>query len=214
MPAISSVVSNRAFFGMPHLNRNVLCAIDIIASSENIEDAQLLEVSVLPLDHMLRPHKEFLMFNMKMKPEGEVDYAKCKMLKEDYVKCILNGHDMYKAGDLFLDWFKAMELRSNKKIVPLAYNWPYVSGVLRKWITDGIFNDVFDPRYRDVLPMATYLNDRADAIGQEPFYVKQDFYYIANKHRIPSFAYRSSTNDVLILSQLFKEMLLNPPVVT
>jgi oligoribonuclease (3'-5' exoribonuclease) len=210
----SSFGPTNAFFGMPHLNKNLLCAIDIITTGPSPDSDGLLEIAVLPLDHMLRSHKDFLMFNIKMKPECETSYQKAGMRKEDFTKCVLTGFDMYKAGDLFLDWVKSLQLKSGKQVVPLAFNWPQISAFLRKWLTDPIFDEVFSWRYRDVLSMANYLNDRADTISQNPFYVKQDFYYIANKHKVQSHTYRSSTNDVRVLSELFKEMLLNPPVVT
>lgn len=214
MPHISGPAATKAFFGMPHLNRNVLCAIDIITTGPDTSEDTLLEIAVLPLDHMLRPHKTFLMFNMKMRPEKEVTSRQCGMREEELAKCILEGQDRYVVADLFLDWVKKMELRSNKKIVPLGWNWPKDSAYLRHWLGDGTFEDVFDWRYRDVLSIANYINDRADCISEDPIYAKLDFNYLANVHRVPSFQYRSATNNVNVLHELFKQMVLNPGVVT
>lgn len=204
---------SNTFFGMPHLNKNLLCSIDIITTGPYPSEDTILEIAVLPIDHMFRPHPKRIMFNVKMKPEEgkEVSARSTKMRESDLATAVLKGFDRYRAADMFLDWVKYQDL-GIKKIMPLAWNWPRDSAFLRNWLTDGVFDETFDWRYRDVLSLATWVNDRVDCFGDLVPYAKVDLNYLANIHKIPIVDYRTSMNDVRVLMELYKAMLLHPMV--
>lgn len=201
----------KIFWGMGHLNERLMCAIDIAVSGENPEEDTILEIAVLPLSHMLKPHSKILMFNLRMKPEGdkELKASKLGIPQETLVQIILKGMDRYDAADHFINWVARNDIR---QIVPLSFNWNRDSDYLKRWIGYNEFNRIFDWRYRDVLSMSNFMNDRADSCREEIPHAKVDFAYLASLYKVEQFANRTCVNNVAVLAQLYKQMILNPRI--
>ena len=59
------------FFGMQHLNNNVLCAISF---DQICQGGEIIELCVLPLDQHLGVHPELALYSMGMRPNFPENY--------------------------------------------------------------------------------------------------------------------------------------------
>ncbi len=198
------------FFGMQHLNQNLLCAIGIECTGPDPTRHELAEVCVLPMNHMLEMHDDLILFNMKMRIEmpEEIDWSKTRIHKTEVGELTHSANFRDTVSEYFLKWFQELQLPFRKKIIPLTYNYPYVRAVLHGWLGDEIFHEIFQEDYRDVLAVAHYLNDYADMRNEPPPFSKQLFRWIANKMDIPLGEIGGSPcNDAMTLCTLYKRLL-------
>lgn len=208
MPSPS--LRSRTFFGMAHLNSNVLAAVTVDLTGLDPVKHELLEVCVLPLDQMLEPHPELIMFDMKMKPENpeEIDWGQCRMARKDVARTIITGVDRYKAADMFMDWFDRMHLNNRKKIIPLGHNYAKTQRVLIQWLGWDVYSEIFADDYRDVLIAAHFINDRDCVRAELPTFAKQNLRWLANYYHIPIVMHGGTcAADAMTIGQVYKRML-------
>lgn len=180
-------VPSSTYWGMQHLNANVLCAVDIELTGPDPINHELIEICILPLDRMLRPHSELMMFNMKMIPEQpeNIDYTYCRLSRSDVARVGVTGFNNMKVADLFVDWFERMSLNIRKKIIPISHNYASKLPIIRDWLGHTAYNDIFDEDYRDTLVATHYLNDRESSRAEVPPFSKQGLRWIAKRFNIP-----------------------------
>lgn len=174
------------FFGMQHLNQNLLCAIGLETTGPDPNRHELAEVCVLPMNHMLVTHPDLLLFNMKMKIEmpEEIDLAHTRLTKTEVAELTQSGNPRDTVAEYFLKWFKEMEMPFRKKIIPLCFNFAYGRAVLMNWLGHEIYHEIFREDYRDPLIAAHFINDRHDVRAEHVPFSKQDMRWIAKQLNI------------------------------
>lgn len=196
------------FWGFQHLNANVLCSIGIdVLKPVN----ELFEIAIIPLDKFLEPHKELLLFNMRMKPYtlvGDIDWSKSRPSKSTVASTLLTGFDKDKVIDLFEDWFDKMDLNRGKQIIPLAHNYVKIKPVLVDWLGPKLYEKIFREDYRDTLVTTHFLNDKEDCRGQQPFFSKQDYRWIAKQLHVEILERGGSAMDeALAIAKIYRRLI-------
>jgi DNA polymerase III epsilon subunit-like protein len=150
-------------FNMVHTNDNLICAIDVETTGLDPEKHDLTEVAVIPLNHLFEPNKKYRPFNPILQPKQPENANKRALTLSGFklAELMLNGHDPWRAADAFEEWFHKLGLPPQKKIIPLAHNWPFDRMFLRQWLGPLTFDHIFHPHYRDTMTIASFLNDRA-----------------------------------------------------
>lgn len=171
------------FFGMQHLNQNLLCAIGLETTGPDPTRHELAEVCILPMNHMLVPHTELILFNMRMRIEmpEEINWSQTRLSKAEVAELTQTGHPRDYVAELFLQWFKAMDMPFRKKLIPLCHNFAYGRAVLLNWLGDEIYHEIFHEDYRDPLIATHFLNDHADMRSESVPFAKQHLRWIAKK---------------------------------
>ncbi len=124
--------------------------------------------------------------------------------KSDYIKACGEGVDYADTGDYFEKWYKKLGMKDTKRIVPLSYDWPFVSAFIRKWIGNDTFEETFDYRHRDILSMCGAENDVAFFNFQDVPFAKLDFSYIASRLGMPTASLQLPVGErALILGQMY-----------
>lgn len=196
------------FWGFQHLNSNVLCSLEVDLTGPDPDVHEIAEICVLPLDHMLRPHKELLLFNMRMKPEREVDYKYCRLSRSEIAALMLKGHDSMKVADLFSDWYQTLGIKERKRIIPIGYNLAWKLPIVKEWLGPTVYNDIFANDYRDVRVAAHFVNDRDDVRGEPVTYSKQDLRWLCKQHGIDMILHGGScASDAMQIAELYAAML-------
>jgi hypothetical protein len=73
-----------------------------------------------------------------------------------------DGLSQLQAAQMVEYWFNQFNLRDDKRLIPIAYNWPKISLFLVQWLGWETFTEVFhEYDYRDLICTAGYANDRA-----------------------------------------------------
>lgn len=177
---------SNTFFGMQHLNQNLLCAIGIETTGPDPTRHELAEVCVLPMDRMLEIHKDLILFNMRMRIEmpEEIDWSKIRLSKAEVGELTQSSQARDSVAEYFLQWFKDMNMPFRKKIIPLCYNFAYVRAVLLNWLGDDIYHEIFHEDYRDPLIATHFINDHYDVRAESVPFAKQNFRWIAKQLNI------------------------------
>lgn len=174
------------FFGMQHLNNNLMCSIGFDTTAADPDLGELIEFACVPLDARLNIHSELILFNMKMRPEspGTIDWSHCRATKPEVAAMCHSAFERDKVADFFHQWFLQMDLPRHKKIIPLGYKFYEARTWLVQWLGWDLYHEIFSTDYRDVLIAAHYLNDRADVKAQPLPFVSQTLRKIAKEMNV------------------------------
>lgn len=165
---------------MKHLNDNLLCVIAAQTSGPNAELDDIVQFCCVPVDYNLEVADSPSVFivNLQMR-RGGIDEKFVRSSK--ILDIVSTGIDPYTALDVFVNWFESAKKNDTRKIQPIAYNWAFISRFLIDWMGIETFNYIFDYRYRDLIPMALYCNDRSSLKLENSYpYPKQTLTYICN----------------------------------
>lgn len=199
-----------AFFGMQHLNNNLLCAIGFDTTGPDPDIHELIEVCVLPLDSMLNPHSELILFNMKMKPDmpETIDWKHCRATIPEVAALCATGSDRDKVADYFLQWFHGMNMPNRKGVIPLCHNYPILRDFLLRWLQWDTYHEIFQEDYRDTLVAAHFLNDKADVKGAALPFSKQLLRWVAKQLDVEKHEQGGSPcDDARTIAEVYKRLL-------
>jgi hypothetical protein len=153
-----------------NLNSNILCAIGIRTTGPKPDEHEIYDLCIIPITAGLDISPDFDVFHVTIMPE------RLETIKR---KKFLDGVHFEEAVDRFQYWFDSLGLRPNKKIIPLAYNYPVVDAFMSNLMTDSYYRAHFASQfYRDILPIAEYINDRRAQRRELYQFQKTQFQYI------------------------------------
>lgn len=200
---------NKAFWGMTHLNGNLLCAIDVSTTGLDPLLHEIVEICILPVDRDFNIHKEFPLFNMRMRPErpAEIDWTNCKLTKATIAQIGTQSLDKYRVADLLWDWYQKLKLAPGKQIWPLAQNWVFDRSFIVDWLGHEMFHNIFSPMFRDTFAVAQYLNDRAAVVHEPVPFPKSGLGSLCRHYGVEQIQAHSATSDALAAAQVYKRML-------
>jgi DNA polymerase III epsilon subunit-like protein len=206
--------------GLTHLNGDILCVIDVETSGHIPGFHDLLQICILPLDYKLDMWKDFAPFYMEIQPKRPENYGKATTWNDEEVAkknrqlmahAQVNGMDPYRAADLFDEWFAKLGLGYRKKIAPLAHNWPFDRGFVIDWLGEETFIQCIDPRYRDTMVVATFMNDQAD-FKTEPYpFNKVNLSWLAKQYNIDHSRAHDALADCWVTAQVYKRLVMSGP---
>ncbi len=203
------------FFGMQHLNNNLICAMGFDATGADPDVGEIVELCCTPINHMLAVHDHLPLFNMKMKPDrpDSIDWKYTRVSQKEMAQLRGNGIDRDKVRDYFLDWFREMNMPFRKKVIPLAHNYPELRGLLIAWLGWDEYNEIFQEDYRDTLILAHCINDCFDVRGHAPLpFSKQDLRWLGKKLDVEKFEHGGSPcMDALTTLEVYKRLLKSLP---
>ena len=168
----------------------------------------ILEICILPLNNNFEPNLIHKMFHMQLQPRRpeNVDYKAMDVNKIEFYKICQNGIDPYKAADILDNWFDSINLPMNKKLMPLAQNWPFDRSFLIDWLGDLSFERIFHPYYRDTMAASIFLNDRSERLGLECPYPKHNLTYLCSQLKIPRSGSHNALEDCLSTAQVYRRL--------
>lgn len=152
-----------------HFNGNLLCAIDVETTGIDPKTNEVWQIAVLPLNSDYSPLKEVIgpdgvrrispfYVNLQIAcPENIDSSAICN--RAEFAKIQKTAFDPYETADLFVTWFERLSLGPNKRLLPLAQNWPFDRSFIIEWLGALTFDLVFSPLYRDTMVCAALQSD-------------------------------------------------------
>ena len=146
---------------MPHLNGNLLCAVDVETTGVIANYHEIIQIALVPLDSDLQPVLKPFYLNMKPNHPLRSSRAAERVHKLDIPELLLHGVPQDRAADMLSTWFKNLDLPFTKRLTPLAHNWSYESSFLKPWLGIDLFDELFHPHARDAMILALAINDRS-----------------------------------------------------
>ncbi len=202
---------------MKHLNNHILCSIVTRKSGYDPVMNELVEFLILPLDLGLNPSKD-LPFHGVITPQSEEGKLR-KNYREYLTKYGLHPDLLITT---FENWYQKLQLRHNKRIIPLAYNWPEQLIFLRNWFgytADGfphMFDFFHEKEYRDLFPVSRYWNDLLYMNEEYTPFTKLEFLPICSKLGVPHPKDATLLSEAIALAKAYQKIsnLSIPPGVT
>lgn len=198
------------FYGFQHLNSNVLCGLKTELTGPDPFVHEIIEVAIIPLDHMLQLHNTFPLFNMRMRPQitnPSDDFKKCRLSRSEIALACLQAFDRDKVADLLINWFKEMDLPKGKRVIPLTWNYPMERQILINWLGYEVYSEIFSEDHRDLLSVAHYLNDRECCRGEPVKFSKQKLTWLAKICNVEQIESTTATSDAFLMAETYKRML-------
>jgi DNA polymerase III epsilon subunit-like protein len=194
-----------------HLNGNLFCAVDTETTGLDPEKHSIIEICILPLNGDYSINKSIVPFTTQMKPiDGKViDPEALQVNKIDLAWVMLNCVDAYKVADLLMEWYERLQLGMNKRIVPIAQNWPFDRAFLISWLGHLTYELIFDRHYRDTMSLACSINDRADMINAKIPFPKLNLKFLAAQFGIENPDPHRALGDAITTAQVYRQLLLH-----
>ena len=188
---------------MNHLNGDIMCAVDVETTGLDIQKHHLFEVAILPLNSKLEPDKDILPFEVIIKPP-EISDDILTLTHKTKKQIFETGVDAFDAEFLFEKWFARLRLAPDKKIIPLAHNWPFDRDFLRKWLGQESFAYYFGHRHRDTMTLALALNDWADQHCEQIYYPKVSLAYLAGQLNVVHDIRHEALADCVVTAEVYR----------
>lgn len=197
------------FSTLQHLNGNLLCAVDVETTGTDHDKHDIIEIALLPLDAQYKPNKRMQIFNLTMRPvrTENVDRKALEVNQSTYDEICNNALYPDRVAELFVEWFTKLNLGFNKRISPLAHNWPFDMNFIRDWLGEMTFHQIFDGRYRDLQASCLFANDLADWRGDRIPYPKVNLSYIANELKVNHEDAHQALADCRITAECYEKLM-------
>jgi DNA polymerase III epsilon subunit-like protein len=200
---------------MQHWNGNQLCAIDIETTGTDPTYHEIIQIAIIALDGNIDPMKTVLPFYIDIAPENPERFERDAMRvnKMKLAQIALRGHDREKAADLLIQWVEKLNLPytkwgTRKRIIPLGHNYAQFDSLfIKRWLGPDRYGEYFDPRCRDTMQSAIYMNDRADMHNEPIPYAKVNLQWLASRLRVETDRAHDALQDCLTTAKVYKALL-------
>jgi hypothetical protein len=186
---------------------NIICAIDINTTGLDPKLHDIGEVAIVPLDWTFKPINNIFPYNILIKPERlhNIDEGFPKNKLNTYLE---QGYDWGKAAELLENWvYKVLKLPEDKKIIPLASNWPFDRSFLIEWLGLTLFDMIFYPEFRDTQVTAAFINDFAFKLGKEVPFRDLGLRKLARRYKIPYEGEKTALGDAMLTINVYRSLL-------
>lgn len=191
------------------LNGNVLCAIDVETTGLTPGFHEITQVCFLPLDTNLQPRKDIVPFDLWLRVEYEerIDWDALRVSKINFMKHQQQAMDRYSAADLFEDWVEKLHLPFNKRISPLAHNYPFDRAFIMDWLQPEAFGTHIDGRFRDTMASAILINDIYERLCEPIPFPKVNLSYLCSTLKIEHKGAHSALGDCVVTAKVYKDLI-------
>lgn len=197
--------------GLMNLNGNVLVSVDTETSGLVAGHHDILEVAFVPLDAKLEPMKDVIPFHTLIRPKKRFpDSIDPEAMKRNGIRMeevLLHGVDPWRAADYFEQWVERLCLAPNKKLYPLAHNWPFDREFVRDWLAPKTFESLIHFDYRDTMPNVKYLNDKAEFEGRKCPFPQTSLQDIRAKLGIPVQVAHRALDDAITTAKVYRKLM-------
>jgi DNA polymerase III alpha subunit (gram-positive type) len=196
---------------MKHLDGNIICVVDCETTGLNPEINDIWQFCCIPLDWNLNVDTKYMPFEIKMQPLNKECIDRKAVSKKLEIELMLTGMNPFTAADVFDEWYHRLPLGHKKRIMPLAHNWIFDRAFMCKWLGNEGFDYYFDPRYRDTMAIAAYINDICDFQGQQRMFGNYRLHHMCTTLDIEfdNMAAHNAAYDCYKTAEIYKRLLID-----
>lgn len=165
----------------PHMNGSLPCVVDVETTSTHpIEllpiynpsgsdiinfrrvGGEVIQIALVPLDIHLQPIDQ-LVFYSNICPEFPELVSQEAMAVNglNLLDLQRTAPSRYKVVQMVENWFASLQLPSDRRLIPIAHNWPFEKTFLQWMFGRESFEAMFHYLARDTMQMALMLKDKA-----------------------------------------------------
>ncbi len=199
---------------LQHFNGNLLAAIDLETTGLDPKIHEIWQIAVLPLNADFEPLKKvngpngtrsIIPFYANLKVSN-IDAINKRAIgnKEAFIKMQQSAFDPYDTADLLIDWFERLSLGPNKRIFPLAQNWPFDKAFIIEWLGEKTCDLLFSPRYRDTMVCAAFQSDQQGYLNQKVTLAQYNLTYLAHHAQYTNPKPHDALQDCIATARIYK----------
>ena len=190
------------------LNGNVMCSIDVETTGLVAGYHEITQVCFLPLDKQMKVRRDIVPFDLWLKIEHEdrISWDALRVSKTNFFKHQQLAIDKWTAVDMFEDWITKLKLPPNKRISPLAHNWPFDRGFIQEWLCPKTFDLHMDGRFRDTMAMALGINDIYEFRHEPIPFAKVNLAWLCKTLKTQHKGDHSALGDCIATSDVYLEL--------
>lgn len=158
----------RTYSALPHLNGNLMVAVDLECTGTRPNYHEPVQIAVVPLNSDFRPLDGVRPFYTNIQPQfpERADRRATGVHGLDLSSLTMYAPHPDKVADMLIEWFENLDLPYDKNLVPLAHNWAFESGFLKAWLGVDLTDKIFHSHARDGMLTALHMNDKAIFRGE------------------------------------------------
>lgn len=200
----------KTYSALPHLNGNLLCAIDLETTGNRPKYHEPIQIAIVPLNSDIRPLTGVRAFYTNIQPAyvERADALATSIHKLPLDELALQAPSRGKVADMLVEWFEGLDLPFKKQLVPLAHNWAFESGFLKAWLGVALVEKLFHPHPRDAMLLALSINDRAAFKGEKAPFNKVGLTSLSNKFNIHNPKPHDAYHDCLAEAEVYRYLLM------
>ena len=197
-----------------HFNGNLLCAIDVETTGLVPGEHEIWQIAVLPLNADFKPLKtvngingvrKISPFYANLKVENfETIQPNAIGNRPEFVKMQQSAFDSYECLDMLVAWFDRLSLGPNKRLFPLAQNWPFDRSFIIEWAGIKTFELMFSPRYRDTMVCAALQSDRQGYMNQKITLAQYNLSYLAHHAQHVNLKPHDALQDCVATAEVYR----------
>jgi hypothetical protein len=208
-----------------NVNGNTLASVCIDTTGSNPREHDLIRIAIVPLYHnTFERHRDFRPYVTELRPIHDYPLLANREYRRDgsdtmthryrtntrnlYDAAEVRGVDRYDAAALLDNWFLQHKCFIGKRLIPIGYDWPFISSFMIHWLGYDEYTTIFDYRYRDLLPLYTMENDHSVHTFSDTKFKKVDFSYVATQMGFPPSTLQLDVGErALVQAAIYKEYL-------
>lgn len=192
----------------PHHNGNLLAAVDIETTGTDPSLHEIIQIGIQPLNADFEPHQEIQPFYSSARPllpdNADPMAMRVHHLTLSELEVALHPDEV---EDLLVEWFESLELPFERRLIPVAHNYPFEKSFLTKWLGVALHDQIFLGVSRDSQAAATYLNEKAALEGRDIPFQKVTLTYLTDYFSIPNTNPHDALNDAIAGARLYRKLL-------
>jgi len=194
------------------LQGSQLIALDTETTGLDPAIHEIFQIAIVPLDYNFLPREDVSPFVMSMRIESPetVDYAAMKKIGVSREKLQLHtsmGIDQMTGVDIMLEWIETLKLPPMRRMCPIAQNWPHDRQFLLAWLGKELFDTLFHPQYRDLIPAAQLINDLNYTVGSNVPFREANLSALCRYFEIERAVKHDALNDAVATAEIYRRML-------
>jgi len=195
-----------------HFHGSVPVAVDIEFTNLNPLLGEIFQFAAVPLNADYERREDIRPFYVNMKVEclENVDWngiAKASYNRGKFMEIQSVGVTAEKAQDMLCDWVQSLELAPDRRLCPIAANWPNDRPYIQSWLGDELFHNLFHPYYRDIISAVQFINDALVWQGEPPDIRQCSVAALARFFNISNPGHHDALNDSLVTAQIYKRLI-------
>jgi DNA polymerase III epsilon subunit-like protein len=194
---------------MPHNNGNVIAAVDFETTGTRAGYHEPIQIAIVPLNSDLRPIPGIVPFYHEIRPyfPERADPLATRVHGLDLDRLAVEAPEPGDVEVLLIEWWNRLELPFERRLIPLAHNWPFELSFFRAWLGTALTEALFTALPRDSMTYALGLNDKCFFRGQKALFPYVGLGDLCNHFGVVNTKPHDSLADSIAEAEVYRHLL-------
>lgn len=187
-----------------HLNLNIYASVYLETTGPLVGFHDIMKICILPLDNFCNPVKGVLPLLISFSPMRDEHPW---IANDKYAELKVKGIHPSLAPSVLELWYKRLPITPTKKLCAISHNWAFSSSFMKDLFGPSLFDEVFHESPRDIMNVASYINDCCDINAAGPPFGRDSIGYLAGKLNVAIDEPKDVLNTCKALPLIYKALL-------